>query len=203
MPSVPEERLSGEGWSLVEETTETLFRLPTAQVKGHTRLYEDAALRERVREAAGLDRQWRFFFATRVEFVPGLAPGVGPAMLLPTVTAESRRTFGDDLRERGFEDVRRERTERFRVRSGARARLQCYRATLPLSAETHADADALEDVEVEGWLGVWTDGGEFRLAGGAYPLHVEAVCEALGVSGVELSAKECRRELFDLIRAVS
>ncbi|PSQ01511.1 hypothetical protein BRC94_03575 [Halobacteriales archaeon QS_5_70_17] len=197
-PSVPEERLAEGGWSLVEETTETLVRLPAVRVRGRTRLYEDGALRERLREAAGVDRRWRFFFATRVEFVPGLAPGVGPATLLPTVTAAARRAFADDLRERGFEGVRRGRTERLGIRSGARARLQQYLATLP------ADGTFPDDVEVEGWFGAWTADGEFRLAGGAHPRRFEAVREALGVEGApgDPDATGWRRELFELVRRV-
>ncbi|WP_438267803.1 hypothetical protein [Halomarina pelagica] len=204
MPSVPEERLERGGWSLVEESTETLVRLPAARVLGYTRLYEDAASRERIHEATGIDRQWRFFFATRLTFDPPLPPGVGPAMLLPTVAAEARRTFANDLRGRGFRGVERGRTERVRVRSGARARLQSFRARLPLDADASARPEA---VPVEGWLGVWATDDGFRVAGGAYPTTLPELGAALGAEGegeaLGPDAGACRSELFELLRAVS
>ncbi|MFC7155467.1 hypothetical protein ACFQPA_08360 [Halomarina halobia] len=197
MPAVPEERLERGGWSLVEESTETLVRLPAARALGYTRLYEDAALRARIREAAGIDRRWRFFFATRLTFAPPLPAGVGPALLLPTVTAEVRRTFADDLRERGFRGVERGRTEQVRVRSGGRARLQSFRARLPLDVDGRSAA-----VPVEGWIGVWAADGEFRVAGGAYPTDLPELGAALGVEAGP-AASACRAELFELLRAVS
>lgn len=195
LPTVSDDLLDDGGWSLVEEREETLFRLPTAQVRGYTALYEDGDLRERVRAAADIDRQWRFFFATRLSFVPPLAPGVGPAMLMPTVRSEANRQFAGDLRERGFEAVSRGRTERIRVRSGERAQLQSFEARLPV------DAAGVTPLDVEGWLGVWTTSGEFRLAGGAYPTDLPGLGEALDVPGLP-DAGDCREELWRLVRAV-
>lgn len=195
LPAVPEDQLDAGGWTLVEEREETLFRLPTAQVRGYTSLYEDGDLREAVERAADVDRQWRFFFATRLSFVPPLAPGVGPAMLTPTVQSEARRQFASDLRERGFEDVSRGRTERIRVRSGGRAHLQSFEARLPVGV------GGIATLDVEGWLGVWTTAGEFRLAGGAYPTGLPELGDALGVPDLP-DAGDCREELWRLIRDV-
>ncbi|WP_254537386.1 hypothetical protein [Halomarina litorea] len=195
LPDVPERLLDDGGWTLVEEREETLFRLPTARVRGYTTLYEDGDLREGIERVADVDRQWRFFFATRLSFIPPLAPGVGPAMLTPTVQSEARRRFADDLRERGFEAVSRGRTERIRVRSGGRAYLQSFEARLPVGVA------GVETVDVEGWLGVWTTTGEFRLAGGAYPTDLPGLGDALGVPDLP-DASECREELWRLIRAV-
>lgn len=191
-PEIPEPLLTDDGWSLVEERTETLFRLPTARVTGHTVLYEDPAVRERVAAATGTDQVWRFVFATRVTFEPPLASGVGPAMLLPTVTTEARQAFEDDLRGRGFEDVRRGRRERTRTRSGDRLRLQEFTAALPVADTT---------VGVTGWLGVWTTDREFRVGGGAYP-DLPALADALGVADLGPGPAACRTALFDLLRAV-
>jgi hypothetical protein len=195
---LPEDRLEAGGWSLVEETSETLFRLPTARVEGDTRIYEDRGLRERVEAATGFDRMWRFFFATDVHFEPPLAPGIGPAMILPTVISEARREFAGDLRERGFTNVERTRTERIRTRSGERVRLQGFGAKLP----TRGELEGVDAITVTGWLGVWTVGGEFRVAGGAYPDRLEEVADALGVSDLGPSARDCRDELLRLVRDV-
>ncbi|WP_435195802.1 hypothetical protein [Natronomonas sp. EA1] len=181
-PTPPADLLAD--WTLTEETTETVFSLPTATVEGHTRLYEDEGLRAQVVEAGGADRRWRFFFTTALEFQPPLAPAVVP-MVKPSVVTEAKRTFASDLRERGFENVETGRTETVRVRSGARARLTAYRATLS-SGET--------DLSIRGYLAVWHDDG-FLLAGGAYPQG--------GVSGAEIDPGEYRTELLDLIRAVA
>jgi hypothetical protein len=193
---LPEERLAAGGWSLVDEAVETLFELPVARVRGHTRLYEDRSIRDAVREAVGYDHMWRFFFATRVEFEPPLAPGVGPAMVRPPVWSEARRSFADDLRERGLRGVERTHRERVRVDGGQRASLQGYRARLPV------DADPIGELDVAGWLGLWSVDGEFRLAGGAYPEGLSRVADAVG-AGSLASARECRDELFELIRAVN
>jgi hypothetical protein len=182
----PVDRLAADGWVLTESSTETLFSLPAATVEGHTRLYADPDLRERVREGGGPDHVWRFFFATAVEFDPSLSPGLGP-MVKPSVVTESARRFERDLRERGFEDLDRGRRQNVRVRSGERARLTGVSASYPLDGET---------VAVRGYIAVWQDDG-FRLAGGAYP---ESGLE--GFLGEPVDAAGYRNELLELVRAV-
>ena len=130
-PAVPESAL--DGWTLTEESVETLFQLPAASVRGATRRYEDERLREEVRNGTDgeVDHELRFFAATRLGFSPGLPPGTMPAMILPTVRSEAKRAFKQRLRERGVEDVERSGRERMRVRSGARARLTRYDGVNP------------------------------------------------------------------------
>jgi hypothetical protein len=188
----PIERLDVGGWELVEESTETLFELSTARVEGHTRVYEDAALRRAVGEATGADRLCRFFFATTVEFLPPLSPGVAP-LIKSTVTNEARREFAADLRERGFVNVDRGRTRNARTDSGARARLTDYRAVYPLR-----DGGLSVDLRVRGFLAVWLDGG-FRVAGGVYP--ESGLDELLVDADVDPDASGYQEELLDLIRA--
>ncbi|WP_267642418.1 hypothetical protein [Haloarchaeobius amylolyticus] len=188
--TLPESRLDGE-WRLVEQVTETVFRLPAAEVVGETHLYEDGALRDTVREATegAHDLPWRFFFSTDLTFRPPLAPGFGTASVFPTVVSSARREFAGDLRERGFENVEQGRSERMRLGSGSRARLHRYTARYPLSGDA---------VEVEGWLAVWSDGGSFALAGGAYPV---AGLSELAPS-VTVSPGTYRNELLDMIESV-
>lgn len=184
-PSVSDERLSG--WRELEERTEELFTLPGVSVRGHTQLYEDATLRERVREATGVDQVWRFFFVTALEFQPSLSRAAA-RMVKPTVVTEARRRFADDLRERGFESVDRGGTSTIRV-NDERARLSSFRARFQLST----DEEAVE-LDVAGHLAVWLSAGTFRIAGGAYP---DRGLERFGVETAEF-----RRELLELIRAV-
>ncbi|MBX0286130.1 hypothetical protein [Haloarcula salinisoli] len=216
-PTVPEERLAEGGWEERVRTESTVFRTPTARIVGRTVLYDDRALRDALETAGfgdllagraesggrrlvetGADGgYWRFFFATALSFRPPLAPGIGPASMLPTVVTEARRTFTGDLEARGFRDVERGRSQRVRTESGDRARLAKVTASYPLAVDT---ADHLE---IEGWLGVWHGSG-FRIAGGAYPVG--------GLDGLLAETPESERPatdpndfrsaLLDLVRAV-
>ena len=197
-PTVPDEPLAAGGWTLAEETTETLFSLPTVRVTGHTLLYEDGELREMVRAASDgdLDMPCRFLFATRLSFLPSLAPGIGPAAVRPSVTTEARRTFATDLEDRGFRRVRRGRSQRARTDAGDRVRLTKY------TARYGVEASGYHEIDIEGWLGVWIRDGAFRLAGGAYPTRgFEGLLAVLGVT-LDGGPNEHRDELLELIRAV-
>jgi len=196
-PDVPTDQLRDGGWELVDESVETVFQLPTARVEGATKVYDAAETREAVRDAIGLDHQWRFFFATALSFTPPLAPGIGPTVILPTVRSEAQSAFADELAERGFESIERGRRERVRVDSGDRARLRTYSAELDLEA-----VDAT--LSITGWVGVWHGDG-FRIAAGAYPdqplsslLDIENSPETL-----RRTPSDYQTELLDLIRAVA
>jgi hypothetical protein len=160
-PSVPDEELTAGGWTRTDETVETVFQLPGTSVEGATVVYGDERARAAAEEAVGIDQRWRFFFATSLTFTPALSPGIGPAMILPSVRSEANRTFKRELRDRGFESISRGRSERVRVDSGDRAKLKQYRARLPLGG-----TDAT--LPVTGWVGVWHGDG-FRIGAGAYP----------------------------------
>jgi hypothetical protein len=195
-PDVPTDQLRDGGWELVDESVETVFKLPTARVEGATKVYDAVETREAVRNAIGLDHQWRFFFATALSFTPPLAPGIGPAMILPTVRSEAQSAFADELRDRGFESIERGRSERVRVDSGDRARLRTYSAELDLAVGA--------TLSITGWVGVWHGDG-FRIAAGAYPdrslatlLDVENPPEPL-----RRTPSDYRSELLALIRAVA
>ena len=195
-PDVPADQLRDGGWELVDESVETVFQLPTARVEGATKVYDAAETRAAVRDAVGLDHQWRFFFATALSFTPPLAPGIGPAMILPTVRSEAQSAFADELADRGFESVERGRSERVRVDSGDRARLRTYSAELDLAVDA--------TLPITGWVGVWHGDG-FRIAAGAYPdrslatlLDVENPTEPL-----RRTPSDYRSELLALIRAVA
>lgn len=190
----PPAAVENDPWELASEDRETVFRTPTARVEGHTLLYEDASLRAALEPVVpGFDGPWRFFFATRLRFVPELVPGVGTASVYPAVASEAATKFQDDLRDRGFEDVERRHSERIRVETYDRARMVKYAARYPEPS-----------LEVEGWTGVWSHDGSFRVAGGAYPV------EGLAPLVEELPADErpstgpsgFRDELVALIRGV-
>ncbi|WP_135364129.1 hypothetical protein [Halosimplex halophilum] len=194
-PAVPVDRLDG-AWERVEDTTETLFGVEGADVRGRTVVYEDTALRAAVRAATGgaVDQSWRFFFATRLAFRPPLAPGIGPAMVLPSVKTEAVRRFADDLADRGVVGVERGRRERIRTGDRSRVALRQVTGEVPLP-----DGDP---VPVEGWVGAWAD-GDIRLAGGAYPRSsLAGRFPDAADPALDGSVDDYRGALFDLVRAV-
>lgn len=185
LPTVPDERVRAAGFEPVETSHRTRVELPTATVREHTRLYADADLHERTRAVGGPDDPLRFFFASALSFDPPLAPVVGTASMRPTVLREARRRFAEDLRERGVEGVERARSERLRTESGDRVRVTGYRGTVRVGDERAGAA---------GWIGVWTTGGAFRVAGGGYPEE--------RIAAVDYDPGGARDALFDLLRAV-
>lgn len=218
-PSVSDDLLHADVWERHATSEGAVFRAPGAAVIGHTILYDDRRLREALAAVNSVDLTrhrggdaaerlvdtdddgfWRFFFATSLSFQPPLAPGIGPASMLPTVTSEAQRSFAADFRARGFESVRRGRSQRVRTTSGARARLRKYTATLPLR-DIESEADSLD---VEGWLAVWVHRGSFRVAGGAYPTAGldELLATLSPGERPPTDPNSFRNELVDLIRAV-
>lgn len=191
-PSVPD--LDERGWVLDEEREEVRFELPTMRVLAHTLVFSDDALRDRVREATGVDRAWRFFFATRLGFEPPLPPLTGTASVYGSVRREARNAFVDDLERRGIDRIERGRTERMRTEAGDRVSLTRYRGRYRLEPE---DVDESVDVPVAGALGVWTHDGSFRLAGGGYPSQSLAT---LLPGAPETDPNGFRDELLALIR---
>jgi len=185
-PSPSSSRLSDGPWALSDEYVETVFEGLGVTVEGRNRVYEDAALRERIAAAGGPDRVWRFFFVSRLSISP--SPGFGMASVArPHVVRESKAAFGDELRDRGFVGVETDETTTVRV-ADHRATLTPHRARLPLAGDA---------VSVVGALAVWHD-DDFIVAGGAYP---EAGLERWVEGGVDADAYE--DELLSLIRAVA
>jgi hypothetical protein len=185
-PSVDADRLSG--WERTETAVETVFDVGWFEVTTATVVYEDAGLRERIREATGVDRTWRFFFASRVD-VPG--PSTSPA-LKRLVTIRAADGFVDRLTARGFADVSEAGRRRLRVGDAEAHAIQ-------YTGVCHVDGFV---VDVDGWIAVWADGsGGFLLAGGAYPRAVESAPDGgTALSGL-FDPAAFREDLFALIRA--
>jgi hypothetical protein len=186
MPEKPSLSLS-EDWRELNDEESVVFSLPTMRVRGHTVVYEDASLREAVREATDgvVDQPVRFAFATHLAFEPPLSPGVGVASVFPTVRESAEREFATDLRDRGFEQVSRERRDRTRTEDGVRVALRQYEAIVPVNGS---------DVDCEGWLGVWHADGDVSLAGGAYVTQT--------VEGVSVEPGRYRKELINTIQSI-
>ena len=70
MTDPPDADPPGPEWSRTESTSEAVFDLGPVKVTAATILFEDRDLRASVAERTGIDRPWRFAFASRVD-VPG------------------------------------------------------------------------------------------------------------------------------------
>ena len=89
-PTLPPDRLGDSGWTLAETVHETVFRGLGVSVTGHTAVYEDLDLRDRIVAAGGEDRTWRFLFAARLEIGP--PPGAAMASVArPYVVRQCRQ----------------------------------------------------------------------------------------------------------------
>jgi len=192
-PTLSVDRLHEQGWVRIESEQQVLARLPVVTVHGHTVVYGDERLRERVADLAGCDRPWRFFFATRLGLSPS-PPGSIPSMVARIVRSRVRDGFADRLRDRGFTDLEQTRRTELRVRTGERAHLTGYRGRDPLSCR-----DSGEALPIEGWVGVWSNEGTFYVAGGAYPA---TDLGALLAIDLETDPDSFRSELFELLRTV-
>lgn len=181
-PTLPDSVLDDSGWALAETEADVVYRGLGVSVTGHTAVYEDTALRERIAAAGGEDRVWRFFFASRLDITP--SPGFGMASVArPYVVRESKAAFAEELEARGFEDVVHGDTETVKLESH-RARMTPVRARLPIGG-----------VDVLGAVVVW-NGADFHVAGGAYPTRGLASWADVDPDGYET-------ELLDLIRTVA
>ena len=89
---VAAERLSTDGWVLNERTSELVFSLSAVRVEGHTSLYEQPDLRERIRKTRPEgDLPWRFFYLQYRSRAPGtLPPCDGPTLESPAVPTKSK-----------------------------------------------------------------------------------------------------------------
>lgn len=196
---MPADRLDAGGWVETETSVETVFSLPSLQVRTATVQYEDGATRETLADTTGgdIDISPRFFAGTRLVFEPSLPPGGSLAPIAPMIRAESRATFKRQLRERGLVDIDREGSQRVRVGGGNRDRVTKYSATIKL--------DSVEQtLPVACWVTSWTTRQEATVVTGGHPrvslasyLDIDSDNDLLTQSG-----ESYREEFFSLLRAV-
>jgi len=181
-PQVTAEEI--EEWECVEASIDTLFDLPVVAVEGYTLVYEDAALRERLRRATGEDVT-RFFFATQLAFEPALSPRV-EALLHRTVASGAQGAFTDRLEDRGLTNVGFAGRRGLSLGDGERTSAAAFTAEYDVAGAA---------LPIEGMIAVWRDDG-FTIAGGAYPIGD-------GRLGVEIEAERYEAELVELIEGVA
>ena len=178
-PVVTDDRID-EDWRLVDESNEVIFEESlgpiTLQALEHTHIYEYVPVAEALVETLGAEGSPVLFFATRVDIRPAidrLPGGVGLGRLMEEIRPAAEEAFRRQLDEGGVEDVTLEETDSTTVASGHTATTALFTAGYPIEGETPLPDGSTEPVdnvvEIEARLGVWHDGTDVIVSGGAYP----------------------------------
>ena len=170
-----------ESWRLVSEETTVPFDVRVVTITAATRIYEDVDLRARLAAVTGTETTWRFVFASRLRIRPAQRPS---RPLTRLVSDRASSSFLDVLEARGFCDISRADTHRFRV-GDSDVDATRYRARVSLPDR---------DLPVEAYFAAWPSGETFLLGGGAYPLSLPGP-EAF-------DPERGREELFEMIRSI-
>jgi hypothetical protein len=190
-PPVPDAVRESEDWELVEEDTRKLADTALVEVTAVRALYGDRTLREAVREATGVDRLWRSFFASRLTTRPPLSAGIGDLVVRTIARPQAHRQFVADLESRGFEGVEKADEREVPLGDGTRGRGTRFTGRIPV--------EGAGPVPVDAWLVLRQRDRGIVVAGGIYPV------EPLGIDGAETCFAppgEYRDELLELVRAV-
>ncbi|WP_049911198.1 hypothetical protein [Halorubrum lipolyticum] len=190
-PEVTSDRID-DGWRLLDESESTVFEQSygpvTVTALEHTRIYEYVSVAEALSETFGASGSPVVFFATRIDVRPaidGLPAGIGRDQLMAEVETAAIDAFRSQLNASGIENVEIVDEGTSTVRSGHTA------TTWQLTGEFAVDGELPlpdgsttslgETVDIESRLGVWHDGTDVLVAGGAYPAEplTQVIDEAL------------------------
>lgn len=158
MTPTPGAVLDGE-WELIETVDEELAEGLGVTVHTRRRLYENVALRERVRAATDVDTLWWAVFSNELDIDP-----TPPERLLGPIrkriaVPEARRRLQATLEERGFVDVTYRDDREVPLGPDQRG------TALQFSASVVVDGERLP---IDATLIAWSDDG-IALGGGIYP----------------------------------
>ncbi|WP_277555635.1 hypothetical protein [Halobaculum limi] len=191
-PSPPPDAIAAGRWRERSREETTAFDAKVVTVEAATLVFEDVALRERLANAIGLERVWRFFVASRLT----LSPATKPSVALTGLVANRAFTgFADTLGERGFEGVRRTRDA-----DGDGPAVDDDARTAGYDALCRLDGVS---VRAKGWAALRPVGGSYLLVGGAYPTAVREAPDDGATDAIEaaIDPDRFREELFALMRA--
>lgn len=188
-PSPPPDAIAAGGWRERDREETTAFDAKVVTVEAATLVFEDVDLRERLADATGLQRVWRFFVASRLTLSPATKPSTA---LTGLVANRALSGFADTLGERGFEGVRRTR-DGDGPAVGDDARGAGYEALCRLGGVS---------VRARGWAAVRPVEGSYLLVGGAYPTAVRQAPDDAATDAIEsaLDPERFRAELFTLMQ---
>jgi hypothetical protein len=186
-PEVTSDRI--EDWRQTDASESTAFEQSygpvTVRALERTRIFEYAPVADALAETVGASGSPVVFFATRIDLRPAidrLPAGIGRDRVMGEVEAAATDAFRARLRDAGIEDVEVAEEMTTTVRSGGTA--TAWRLTgefaldgeIPLPTGSAADVGGVLDMGAR--LGVWHDGTDVLVAGGAYP--TEPLLDVLG-----------------------
>ena len=202
-PEVTSDRI--EDWRQTDASESTVFEQSygpvTVRALERTRIFEYAPVADALAETVGASGSPVVFFATRIDLRPAvdqLPAGIGRDRVMGEVEAAATDAFRARLRNAGIENVEVAEEMTTTVRSGGMA--TAWRLTgeyaldgeIPLPTGSAADVGGVLDMGAR--LGVWHDGTDVIVSGGAYPTDplIDAFDEALPDS---VDAETAVREL--------
>ena len=177
-PEVTSDRI--EDWRRVDEFRGTAFErsygLVTLRAREHTRAYEHAPVADALAETVAAEGSPVVLFATRLDLRPAIdrLPGeIGRDRIVSEVEAAATDVFRAQLRDAGVEDVEIAEEGVSTVKSGHTATVWrltgAYALDGAISLPTGSTTDVDATLDAGARLGVWHDGTDVVVAGGAYP----------------------------------
>jgi len=189
-PTVTSDRI--DDWRQIDESESTVFEQSygpvTVTALERTLIYEYVDVAEALAETFDASGSPVVFFATRIDLRPAidqLPAGVGRDRLMTEVEAAATDAFRAQLRDSGIENVEVVEEGTTTVRSGHTATAWLLAGEYAFDGEIPlpdgSTTAVSETVEIESRLGVWHDGTDVIVAGGAYPTEplIEVVDDAL------------------------
>jgi len=189
-PTVTSDRI--EDWRQIDESQSTVFEQSygpvTVQARERTLIYEYVDVAEALAATFDASGSPVVFFATRIDIRPAvdqLPAGVGRDRLMEEVESAAVDAFRAQLRNSDIENVEIVDEGTTTVRSGHTATAWRLAGEFALDGEVPLPDGSTESigeaVEMESRLGVWHDGTDVIVAGGAYPTDplIEVIDEAL------------------------
>lgn len=150
--------LDGE-WELIETVDEELAEGLGVTVHTRRRLYENVALRERVRGATGVDTLWWAVFSNELAIEPRPPDRLLDPIRKRIAVPEARRRLQATLEERGFVDVTYRDDRQVALGPDRRGTALQFSAAVVVDGTT---------VPIDATLIAWSDDG-IALGGGIYP----------------------------------
>ena len=201
-PEVTSDRI--EDWRQTDESESTVFERSygpaTVRALERTRIFEYAPVADALAETVDASGSPVVFFATRIDLRPAidrLPGGVGRDRVLSGVETAATDAFRAQLRNAGIENVEIVDEGITTVRSGNTA--TAWRLTgeyaldgaIPLP--TGSTAEVKDPLDIGARLGVWHDGTDVIVSGGAYPTEpLIGVIEGALPAGVDAESVATR-----------
>ena len=190
-PEVTSDRID-DGWRLFDESESTVFEQSygpvTVTALEHTNVYEYVSVAEALSGPFDASGSPVVFFATRIDIRPAidsLPAGIGRDRLMAEVETAAVDAFRSQLRASGIENVEIVDEGTSTVETGHTATTWQLEGEFTFDGEVPLPDGSTrslgETIEIESRLGVWHDGTDVLVAGGAHPAEpiTETIDEAL------------------------